>query len=176
MKKAFIYFLFSVFCFTTVHAQTTKPVSTTIIILVRHAEKMDDGTSNPNLTPKGLNRALDLQKILAQEFEISAIFSTPFKRTQQTATPTAKFFALDIQGYDHKKPVALKELILDQYNGKTVLIVGHSNSTPILVNHFLGEDTYPYLSEDVFNQIYIVRVSGDGIVKVEQRSYGAENE
>lgn len=176
MKKFIIYFLFSIVCFTSVQAQTVESTSTTTIILVRHAEKMDDGTNNPDLTPKGLNRAIDLQKVLTQEFEISAIFSTPLKRTQQTATPTAEFYSLDIQEYDHKEPAVLKELILAEYKGKTVLIVGHSNSTPILVNYFVGEDKYPHLSEDVFNQIFIVRVVEDGKVKVEQRSYGAENE
>jgi len=129
-----------------------------------------------NRLAKGLNRAIELQKVLTQEFEISAIFSTPLKRTQQTATPTTAFYSLDIQEYDHKKPTVLKELILSDYKGKTVLIAGHSNSTPILVNHFFGEDKYPYLSEDVFNQMFIVRIAEDGKVKVVQRSYGAENE
>ncbi|MFA5668345.1 MAG: phosphoglycerate mutase family protein [Balneolaceae bacterium] len=176
MKKFVVYFLFSIISFTSIQAQTVEPTSTTTIILVRHAEKMDDGTNNPDLTPKGLNRAIELQKVLTQEFEISAIFSTPLKRTQQTATPTAAFYSLDIQEYDHKKPTVLKELILSDYKGKTVLIAGHSNSTPILVNHFFGEDKYPYLSEDVFNQMFIVRIAEDGKVKVVQRSYGAENE
>ena len=176
MKKVAICLLFSIFCLITVSAQTTEPTSTTTIILVRHAEKMDDGINDPNLTPKGLNRANDLQKVLAKEFVVSAIFSTPFKRTQQTATPSAEYFSVPIQEHNHKNPAYLEELILDQYKGKTVLIAGHSNSTPILVNQFLGEETYPYLSEDVFNQLFIVRISEDGVVEVEQRSYGADNE
>jgi len=176
MRRFVIYALFSIVCFTSVQAQKTEPVSSTTIILVRHAEKMDDGTTNPDLTPKGLNRALDLKKVLIQEFNISAVFSTPLTRTQQTATPTAEFFSLTIQDHNHKDPNALKELILDKYKNKTVLVAGHSNSTPILVNHFLGEDKYPYLSEDVFNQLFIVRVAEGGKVTVEQRSYGAEND
>ncbi len=147
----------------------------TTLIFVRHAEKLDNGTRDPALSLEGEARATLLKEILSPEFDdITAIYSTSYKRTQSTAKPTAEYYNVDVEEYGLKDPKALISSILEKYAGQTVLIVGHSNTTPMLVNVALGEETYPALDESVYNQIYILRASEIGSATVEVRTYDAD--
>jgi broad specificity phosphatase PhoE len=60
-----------------------------VVFVVRHAEKTTGGGNDPELSPAGHKRADALARIL-QDSQITAIFVTEFKRTQETAAPTAK--------------------------------------------------------------------------------------
>ena len=60
-----------------------------ILFLVRHAEKATTGGNDPELSAAGQQRAEALARIL-KDSEITAIFTTEFKRTQETAAPTAR--------------------------------------------------------------------------------------
>ncbi|MBI2283072.1 MAG: hypothetical protein HYU71_05140 [Bacteroidetes bacterium] len=44
--------------------------------------------------------------------------------------------------------------------GKTIVVVGHSNTTPRLVNLLIGENGYPDLGERVYDLHWIVTVTG----------------
>ena len=46
-------------------------------------------------------------------------------------------------------------------NGKTVLIVGHSNTTPIFTNGLIGEKKYKMIDESNNANLYIVTISKD---------------
>ena len=50
-----------------------------------------------------------------------------------------------------------------QYNtkGKTVLIVGHSNTTPMFANKILGKQVYKAIDDKNNSNLYIVTVIGD---------------
>ena len=58
------------------------------IIIVRHAEKVDD-SHNPQLSPKGKMRAQALARHL-QDVGINAVYSTGYIRTIDTVSPLAK--------------------------------------------------------------------------------------
>ena len=45
--------------------------------------------------------------------------------------------------------------------GKTVLIVGHSNTTPMFTNGLLGEKKYDMIADDNNSNLYIVTISDD---------------
>ncbi len=60
-----------------------------VIFLVRHAEKASTGGNDPDLSLAGQKRADALARIL-RDSQITAVFVTEFKRTQETAAPTAK--------------------------------------------------------------------------------------
>jgi phosphohistidine phosphatase SixA len=127
--------------------------------LIRHAEKDRSNASNynPELTEAGQKRAQGWATVF-KDVELDAIYSTNYLRTQQTATPTAKLKGLTIQNYDpHNLDITQ---FVETTKGKSVLIVGHSNTTPGLANALLGEKKYQ-LMEDTNNAgLYIVTISG----------------
>ncbi|MFC5271491.1 histidine phosphatase family protein [Adhaeribacter terreus] len=71
----------------------------TIVYLVRHAEKSTNHPDDPDLNAAGKARAEALKEILLNK-DISAIYSTNYKRTKQTAEPLAKARNLAVQQYE----------------------------------------------------------------------------
>lgn len=125
----------------------------TTIYLIRHAEKAD---SSPNtaLSTEGKKRAEDW----ANYFKATAIdlcYSTPYLRTQNTCSPTAISKQKEIISYSPKE-MDLKKLIAEN-PGKTILVVGHSNTIPKHINQLLGEEKYPEIPESEFGNLYIVK-------------------
>lgn len=128
----------------------------TVYYLIRHAEK-DRSIKNddPELTEKGLERAVNWAKIF-DKIDFDLIYSTNYKRTQQTALPTAKEKSLVIQSYD---PSNLYDPIFkEKTKGKTILIVGHSNTTPAFVNTIIGEKKYEQIDDTDNGKLFIVTV------------------
>ncbi|NJC24697.1 SixA phosphatase family protein [Neolewinella antarctica] len=141
---------------------------TTTFILVRHAEKQ--GGDDPELTEAGQARAEDLARELKNE-KIVAVYSTDTKRTQATAAPTARAFGLQVQSYDAGNLSAFAETVKKKYPGKTVLIVGHSNTTPTLADKLAGGDEFPRISEDDFGNIYRIKINRRGKIRTNQDRY-----
>ena len=138
----------------------------TTIYLVRHAEK--EAGPDPSLTLTGRTRA----DILAQELEdtdLTAVWSTDYARTRQTAAPTARAQGLPVRIYD---PAQLEQFagLLKAAPG-TILVVGHSNTTPQLVEMLGGKPGSPIDEASEYDRLYTVTVTR-GRVKSELRSYG----
>ena len=140
---------------------------TTTIILLRHAEK---DTTQPNatmmkadppLTKAGEARAVQLLTVL-KAYQPDVIYSTNYSRTKATVTPLAQKFGKDIVVYNPADlPKFAEELCLQK--GKTVIVAGHSNTTPALVNALLKEKKYESLPDSVYNKFWIVTIDGDKI-------------
>ncbi len=140
---------------------TQKETETTTYYLIRHAEKnrTDKTDKNPDLNEKGLERAKKWADIL-KNVEFNMIYSTNYNRTQQTAKPTADSNNLEVLSYnpnDMYNDKFQKETI-----GKTVLIVGHSNTTPFFVNKILEKEKHQQIDDSNNANLYIVNVQ-DGI-------------
>ena len=153
-----------------VNAQTTR------YIIIRHAEK--DTTianakmmaSDPPLNGIGETRALSLvDKFKA--LKVNQIYSTNYKRTKATATPIAKAQNLNIAIYDPRKIDTFATQLLSSENiGKTILIVGHSNSSPKLVNLLIKKDQYKDLDESIYDTYWIV-TNKNGKTKAKMMKY-----
>lgn len=146
----------------------------TTVYLVRHAEK--DPTPNltdPALTPAGEQRALALRETLEHR-SIAAIFTTDTRRTRSTAAPLATALRLPPIVYKPSNQRGLAEQIREEYAGKTVVVVGHSNTLLPLLDELnvprpvaeIGDSEYSYLFE-----VKLPRASGPGTATV--RHYGA---
>ena len=120
------------------------------IYLVRHAEK--DSGSNPLLTQCGEERAQHLNTFL-DEVQLSAVYSTDYKRTMSTALPTSQAKGLDIQQYSAADLDDFAKLLQEQK--QDVLVVGHSNTTGALAGLLIGEDVGD-IDLDTYNRIYQV--------------------
>lgn len=121
------------------------------IYLVRHAEKVNNSI-NPILTACGKLRAKQLASLLSQT-NINTIYSTRYQRTMQTAIPLANQNKIAIKNYN---PKYLEQLSLQlQQSQINTLVVGHSNTTPRLVE-LLTKQTVASLSEQDYQQLYQV--------------------
>lgn len=67
----------------------------TTFILLRHAEKISDGSSDPDLKQEGIDRAFRLATLL-KNANVAAIYSTDFKRTRNTVAMLAKDKGLEV--------------------------------------------------------------------------------
>ncbi len=144
-------------CVVLCFASFTVAAESTVIYLLRHAEKVDD-SADAALSVEGEARAQVYADILKDE-NLTAIFSTPYIRTRKTAEPTAVMHGLAIQEYDPAQPEDLVA-ILKNHSG-TVLVTGHSNTIPELVNLLTGENM-PNLDDRVYDRVYRVTLE-DGL-------------
>lgn len=148
---------------SSVWAQTT-------IYLVRHAEKSKKNPRDPDLTKAGKDRAQALKKLLKKE-KFAAVYSTKTKRTMQTGQPVADANKLTIENYDYRDMKFLSKLF-DKHPGKNVLLVGHSNTIPALLNHLIEEDRYKDLDEKMYDNLVKVRVGIRGQLTIKHIKYG----
>ncbi|MEX0608316.1 MAG: phosphoglycerate mutase family protein [Balneolaceae bacterium] len=161
--KQLLLLIILLFSARSVYAQQANSTSdSTTIILVRHAEKLDDGTNNPHLSEDGLLRAERLKEILYGNYPIKAVFSTKYHRTQETATPIATALEHEILVYDLSNPSEFLQSVIENYASQTVLIVGHSNTTSYFANILLGQQKYEKIDEADFGNIYVVKAVGLG--------------
>lgn len=137
--------------------------TTTTYYLIRHAEKdrSDKTNRNPDLTEAGKTRAIHWSEIF-QNVKFDAVYSTKYNRTMQTATPTAKKNELELEFYD---PRALySDDFAKATEGKIVLVVGHSNTTPAFVNMILKEKKYKDIDDNNNGNLYIITISEGKII------------
>ena len=143
----------------------------TTIILVRHAEKVKDDSSDPRLTPEGIVRAEELAYML-KHADLEAVYSTPFSRTKQTVLPVAKQQGLEVKLYAAKKEKSFLKKVLATHPGKTILIVGHSNTINVMANILLGEDRFKELDEKIYDNLFFAAVSAKGEASVTRVRFG----
>jgi broad specificity phosphatase PhoE len=144
---------------------------TTTIFLVRHAERASDDPQDPGLTPEGIARAQELARILG-DAGLTAVWSTPFRRTMDTARPIATKAGVDIQTDDPRDQAAMQTFVERLKTGSgRVLVSGHSNTTPALVEA-LGGDPVAALPETEYDRLYIVTIGPDGAVGSVLLRYG----
>jgi phosphohistidine phosphatase SixA len=158
------------FCLLFSQCDTTQPLTQdkeleqpTTIIMVRHAEK--DYGDDPNLTEPGRERA-NLLRDMLKDTELAAVYSTDFKRTMQTAEPVAKEKELDIRVYSPQELSLLATQLVRRHRGETVLVVGHSNTTPALASHLDPNAEYPRFSELDYTNLYIMSIPQQGDPKL----------
>lgn len=128
------------------------PTGATFVI-VRHAEKATDDPRDPSLTPVGQARAERLARMLA-DAELTAVYSTGYRRTQSTAQPTARQHGLPVTTYDAAQPPeVLAARLRAAHPGGTVLVVGHSNTAPGLAAALCACDVEP-MTESAYGRYY----------------------
>jgi broad specificity phosphatase PhoE len=144
MKTLFL--LLSIFVAVTI--ASAEPV----VVVVRHAEKAASDGKDPDLSPEGRARAEALARIL-KDSGITAIFTTEFKRTQETAAPTATSANVTPTVVAAKDTAGLVAK-LHQLNGNA-LVVAHGNTIPDIVKA-LGIDMAIQIPEDDYTELLIV--------------------
>lgn len=147
---------------------------TTVVFLVRHAEKAHDDDHDkargPDLTEAGRRRAESLAKVLTPA-GVTRIHSTDYRRTLETARPLAEARGLAVETYDARDPDALVKRLRGS-SGRH-LVVGHSNTTPELVAMLGGEPGPPIEEECEYDRLYILVLGPDRPATTIQQRYGS---
>jgi len=150
--------------------------ATTTIIFVRHAEKAAMPEADPGLSEAGVHRVTELTRQLVDADVVAgvdAIYATPFLRSQETARPVADALDLPINTYDAADTELILESILKNHKGKIILIVGHSNTVPVLIANLGASKKVPPIHEDEYDNIYIVSIPWFGKTKTIRLRFGA---
>ena len=111
------------------------------VILLRHAEKdisEESDTADPELSAQGKLRAEKLVETI-NKYQPDAIYSTDYFRTRATVRPLARKRRMMTQIYDARNLDAMNDLILSG-KIKRLVVVGHNNTTPALVNLLLKQE------------------------------------
>lgn len=144
----------------------------THIFCVRHAEKDKDDPRDPGLTAEGEARAERLGRILS-EAGLDSVYATPYRRNQLTAEP--------VQRRGHTPPIVsyrpdnqeewILEL-LESSKGKRLLIVGHQNTVPQLLNQLNGVGfEYDNIPDSDFGRLYVLSTQGVGKTQIIELRY-----
>lgn len=146
-------------------AVSVRAAESAVFYLIRHAEKVDNDTSDPDLSPLGYQRAQTIAELLRDE-AITHVFSTPYRRTMKTAEPIAAQHGLQIEQYDAGNLAGLVEKLKTLHG--SVVVMGHSNTTTRVVNLLTGSDLED-LDERIYDRIYVVSTdeSGDLSFRIE---------
>jgi phosphohistidine phosphatase SixA len=172
-------FLLSCLLMVPTAARAQARGDSTVVILVRHAEKALAGggffNSNPPLTPAGERRARTLSAVVSR-YGVDAIFVTQFQRTRQTAAPTARRLhltprMLPMLGGERLAREAV-DSILAHHAGQTVLVVGHQTSIPRMVE-LLGGPVLGDVCASAYSNLFIVVLSPGRPARFTRTTYGA---
>ncbi|WP_203293006.1 SixA phosphatase family protein [Luteirhabdus pelagi] len=136
----------------------TAPIST--YYLIRHAEKdrSNPAERDPELTEEGAARAVRWAQLF-RDITFDEIYTTDYKRTRQTAHTVSVQSEVKLTPYDANRPYS--EDFQERTTGKTVLVVGHSNTTPAFVNAIIGEERFSDLPDDDNGSLFIVTKVGN---------------
>lgn len=108
---------------------------TTVVYLVRHAEKLDG--RDPSLSVEGAERAERLASMLRDE-PITAVFVTETNRSRETAAPLATAKGIELSSYAPMDGDALARRIRSLPGSGGCLVVAHSNTVPIILRSLGG--------------------------------------
>lgn len=134
-------------CFTVAPQVPVGPA----YYVMRHLQT-PPGVKDPDLTVEGKAQAEQLVGWFAGD-PPTAIYASSLKRAQQTAAPLAKALGLTPKIYDPANTPALVQMV--KAEGGTVLVIGHSNTVPDIVEQLGGTRPGP-IADDQFGDIWHV--------------------
>lgn len=156
-------------------AQFSAPAPS-LIVIVRHAEKATDSSDDPSLNDLGKTRAQDLAAV-SKEIHFAAIITTQYRRTRETAAPTARANAVtpDVATIDPDDLNAYVNSVVAlarQHPGKPVLVISHSNMVGEIIAAF-GGPKLETICDNVYDHLYLLRPGPPP--QLESRRYGAKS-
>jgi broad specificity phosphatase PhoE len=140
-----------------------------VVFLVRHGEKVDVG-EDPELSVAGRERSAALAAVL-RSAKIEHVHSSDYIRTRDTAAPAAGEFGLEVELYDPRDLPALVEKL--RRTGGRHLVVGHSDTTPAMVDLLGGEPGSAIDEQSEYDRLYVVTIGRDGPTSSVMLHYGS---
>ena len=156
--------------------------SLTTVVLVRHAEKANKTDDTPLKEPKGFQRARALANSVG-ELGISTVIASEYLRTQQTVAATARHLGIEDLVIEITDAQAVATEILTHHRGRTILVAGHSNTVPQIIEALGGPSLCPdrggemvgsecRIKDKQYDNLYIVRIPEAGPAGFAAARYG----
>ena len=146
------------------------PEGSATFVVVRHAEKANDGSKDPPLAAAGEAHAQALATSLRDAL-LQAVYATAYRRTQMTASPSAQAHGLTVTTYDAKQPAAEFAVQLrEQYRAGTILIVGHSNTAPEIAAALCNCTVAP-MDENEYDRRMVIDTDANGHMTLHEDRY-----
>ncbi|MFN8010131.1 MAG: phosphoglycerate mutase family protein [Holophagaceae bacterium] len=140
----------------------------TTVVLVRHAEKLDDADPDSPLSEAGRARARALVPQL-EAFRPDVLIVSQRQRTAQTMAPLAAKLGLAPLVRDNGKAAELAGEILTAHRGRTVVLAWHHGPHEPLVRALGVRGPLPAWTPATYDRIWIVKVDGAGQAAFEER-------
>ena len=156
------------FCIAGICLIQSREALPQTVIVARHGEKLDS-TPDTVLSPVGKARAARLANMLAAS-NVSAIYTTQFKRTILLAAPAARRLGVTPVIIDAKDMDALIAKIRAGGKDDLALVVGHSNTVPEILKR-LGYPAAMTVKEEDFDNLFVVTLQPSGTPNVVHLKY-----
>lgn len=161
----------------TCSAVEAGAISPTTVIVVRHAEKVDE-SRDPELSEAGVERAEALAETL-EHAGLDAVYASQYQRTRLTAMPAARAAGLSvriapIEGDIDAWAQGFAAELAHEHGGETVLVAGHSNTVPPLVEA-LCDCRVEALTDSDYDRLYIVTGAGGEFPSLIAARYGLQS-
>jgi broad specificity phosphatase PhoE len=120
------------------------------------------GTPNPPLSAPGENRAVALRHVV-EDTGIQAVYASSLCRTQQTVDDAATLRGLTVNAVGQHAPDNSADVddlvnqVFSNNTGQKVLIAGHSETVPLIVEK-LGGGTIQSIGGAEFDNLYVVTI------------------
>ena len=148
--------LFCLLVSFSIEAQTENKSDCTKVFLIRHAEKdrTDKTNSNPHLNSLGTKRSLKWKDFF-KNINFDIIYSTNYHRTLETIKPFSEN-GTELIIYNPSK-INYNEFVSNN-KGKTILVVGHSNTIPTFTNRISNKNLYNDIEDNNNSNLYVVNI------------------
>ncbi len=148
--------------------------NSTVVIVIRHAEKESVSAPDPPLSAAGQARAARLAQMFGQPAgagHLDAIYISSALRNRMTAAPLAARLGIAPLVAPSDDPQGLARRIVRENRGKRVLVIGHVNTVPNIVAALSGGSDIAPIDENEFGTMYIVAVPRIGRANVLRLNY-----
>ena len=124
------------------------------VFVIRHAEQEHIGGVDAGLLPEGRERAADWATILRPS-GLDLVVTSEIKRSRSTGTIIAETLEVPRVEFSRGASSGIAEFLRENYPEDVILVVGHSETIPILLRSFGYSDTFP-ISRSAYGWLFIV--------------------
>ncbi|WP_223668866.1 phosphoglycerate mutase family protein [Kangiella shandongensis] len=126
------------------------------VFVMRHLDKELGSSDDPELSSKGLQQAKKLSELDIMK-SVEHAFYTPFNRTFQSLS----YIDVSKTAYQPGATKHLVNTIKADYCGKSVLVVGHSNTVPSIIKALGGKFSVSYADSPLYKTPEIILNESD---------------
>ena len=142
------------------------------VILVRHAELADANGMDAKAVPlsaAGQARASQLAKMV-EKSGVAAVYATDFMRTRATAEPSAGLLRHEVIVASQNDAQEFVARLRKEHADQVVLVVGHSDTVPSLINAF-GVPEEVKIDKTDFGNVFVVTPKNDSTASLLKLRY-----